>query len=379
MVLRGSKTRPDKTIEEASKELQEAQKHLQRIEAKIEEAQKAALHSYKDFTPDELELMTKQELLENLIHLSERVSRLEGEREMAEQEMEKSSAELQKILNQLLCGGLAGATARTIVAPIDRVKILMQTAFVAGTSDKHTSIARTMRNILNEEGLAAFWRGNGVNCIRVAPYAATQFASYEKYKRVMLGDRDSLTIVQRLACGGLAGATATTVTHPLDVIRLRLSVNKDLVGIRGALNDVLMENGIRSLYKGYIPTLLSLSPFIAINFAAFDTLKTHFLPKGVSKKNMGGHTLKVLGCGAAAGLFAQSICFPLDTIRRRMQMKGTNYTSVLNAVSEIASKEGVRGFYRGVVPNAVKIVPNNGIRFLAYEMLKSLMGMEPSK
>ena len=94
---------------------------------------------------------------------------------------------------------------------------------------------------------------------------------------------------------------------------------------------------------------------------------------------MGEHTINVLGCGAAAGLFAQSICFPLDTIRRRMQMKGINYNGVLHAVSEIASKEGVRGFYRGVVPNAVKIVPNNGIRFLAYEMLKSLMGMEPSK
>ena len=94
---------------------------------------------------------------------------------------------------------------------------------------------------------------------------------------------------------------------------------------------------------------------------------------------MGDHTVRVLGCGAAAGLFAQSICFPLDTIRRRMQMKGTNYRSVLHAVSEIVTKEGVQGFYRGVVPNAIKIVPNNGIRFLAYEMLKSLMGMEPSK
>jgi solute carrier family 25 phosphate transporter 23/24/25/41 len=195
----------------------------------------------------------------------------------------------------------------------------------------------------------------------------------------MVSDDGSLTVWQRLACGGLAGATATTFTHPLDVIRIRLAVNSDLPGIRGAVKDIVMENGIRSLFKGYVPTLLSLSPFIAINFAAFDTLKTYFLPKGVDKKHMGNHTLSVLGCGAGAGLFAQSICFPLDTIRRRMQMKGTNYTSVLNAVSTIATTEGVRGFYRGVVPNAVKIVPNNGIRFLVYEMLKNLMGMEPSK
>lgn len=379
MVLRGSKTRPDKSLEEVSAQLDAAKKQLEVIEAKIEVAQRNAINSYQGLTPDDIESMSKQELVEWVTSLSDRVSTLENERDLATEKMSKSSAELQKILNQLICGGLAGATARTTVAPIDRVKILMQTAFLAGTGDKHTSIARTLKNILTEEGLQGFWRGNGVNCIRVAPYAATQFASYEKYKRVMLGDRDSLTIVQRLACGGLAGATATTFTHPLDVIRLRLSVNKDLVGIRGALKDILVENGVRSLYKGYIPTLLSLSPFIGINFAAFDTLKTYFLPKGVDKKNMGDHTVRVLGCGAAAGLFAQSICFPLDTIRRRMQMKGTNYKSVLHAVSEIATKEGVQGFYRGVVPNAIKIVPNNGIRFLAYEMLKSLMGMEASK
>ena len=286
MVLRGSKTRPDQTIEEASARLEEAKNQLASIEAMIEETQSQMIHSYQDLSPQEVESMSKQELVAMLTSLADRVSQLEHERNQAQEEMNQSSAELQKIFNQLLCGGLAGATARTTVAPIDRVKILMQTAFIAGTSDKHTSIARTLRNILTEEGIHGFWRGNGVNCIRVAPYAATQFASYEKYKRVMLGDRESLTIVQRLACGGLAGATATTFTHPLDVIRLRLSVNKDLVGIRGALKDVLMENGLKSLYKGYVPTLLSLSPFIAINFAAFDTLKKYFLPKGLHKTNL---------------------------------------------------------------------------------------------
>lgn len=371
--------KPDKTIEEVSTQLEAATRHLQQLEVMLQEAHEEALQYGKNLTDEEMENMSKEELLEMLVSLGSRVEELEHERTKAKETLNKSTSELRKIANQLLCGGIAGATARTIVAPIDRIKILMQTAFISGTSDKHGSIGQTLKNILAEEGPQGFWRGNGVNCIRVAPYAATQFASYEKYKRMMLGDSDYLTVWQRLACGGLAGATATTFTHPLDVIRIRLAVNKDLVGIRGALKDILMENGIRSLLKGYVPTLLSLSPFIAINFAAFDTLKTYFLPKGVDKKNMGSHTLSVLGCGAGAGLFAQSICFPLDTIRRRMQMKGTNYTSVLNAVSTIAKTEGVLGFYRGIAPNALKIVPNNGIRFLAYEMLKTLMGLEPSK
>lgn len=376
MVLRGSKTKPDASLEEAKKQLQQAKLQLAKIEERLEKAQNDALRSYQELTPEQTADMSKEELIELLAMMVERVNELERERVQVEQKIERSQSEVEKILKQFVAGGLAGATARTFVAPIDRVKILMQTAFISGTADKHTNVVRTFGNIVREEGISGLWRGNGVNCIRVMPYAATQFASYDAYKRMFVSEDGKISVPQRLLCGGLAGATATTFTHPLDVIRLRLSVNKNLAGIRGAIIDVMAENGARSFYKGYIPTLLSLSPFIAINFAAFDTLKSYFLPPGVSKRNMGDHTLAVLGCGAAAGLFAQTCCFPLDTIRRRMQMKGTNYKSVFHAITEIVSKEGIGGFYRGIVPNAIKIVPNNGIRFVAYEVMKSMMGVE---
>ena len=81
-------------------------------------------------------------------------------------------------------------------------------------------------------------------------------------------------------------------------------------------------------------------------------------------------------CVLLAGLVAQTICFPLDTIRRRMQLAGTNYSSTFDAIKTIARVEGVRGFYKGIAPNAIKIVPNNGIRFLAFDYLKSFFGAE---
>jgi hypothetical protein len=81
------------------------------------------------------------------------------------------------------------------------------------------------------------------------------------------------TTAERLTSGALAGMAATTITHPLDVIRLRLNVERELKGAFDATSSILREGGPRALFKGYVPTLLSLSPFIAINFACFDTLK----------------------------------------------------------------------------------------------------------
>ena len=137
--------------------------------------------------------------------------------------------------------------------------------------------------------------------------------------------------------GALAGATATSITHPLDVIRLRLSVQPDLRGFGDVIRSIHGELGIRTFFKGYSATLLSLAPFIAINFATFDQLKSVTNTRFPSAKNNVGVTL---GLGAAAGLFAQSICFPLDTIRRRMQLPGTHYSSVPNAFKTIWKNGG---------------------------------------
>jgi len=112
--------------------------------------------------------------------------------------------------------------------------------------------------------------------------------------------------------------------------------------------------------------MLSVSPFIAINFATFDVLKQRFTNHS---------TVNVLLLGAASGLFAQSVCYPLDTVRRRQQMKGKHYNSMLDAFRRITREEGVRGLYRGMVPNAAKVVPNNAIRFVVFEAIKRHMGI----
>jgi solute carrier family 25 phosphate transporter 23/24/25/41 len=83
--------------------------------------------------------------------------------------------------------------------------------------------------------------------------------------------------------------------------------------------------------------------------------------------------------GGVAGTVAASTCYPLDTIRRRMQMKGRMYSSQADAFATIWRQEGMRGFYRGWAANTLKVVPQNAIRLVSYEAIKKLLGVKRAK
>lgn len=380
MVLRGSKIKPDETLEDAQLAMRRAEKYLRQTKKELEKAKNVGLDTLKTVErrdSDGTSIVTKEELTNILSVLLDTIRKQEEEKKKAELAVVDANKNFRKTILQLICGGVAGATARSFVAPIDRVKILMQTQQLITKDGKtYNSVAQSLRHIMQNEGILKLWRGNGVNCIRVFPYAATQFVSYDKYKYLLSFDDGSMTIFRRLFAGALAGGTATSLTHPLDVVRLRLSVQPELRGFGDAFRSVYAEQGLKTFFKGYNATLLSLAPFIAINFATFDQLK-HVTYKKFPKleRNIG----TTLGLGACAGLFAQSICFPLDTIRRRMQLPGEHYSSVGNAFKTVFQTEGFKGFYKGIAPNAIKVIPNNAIRFVVYDFLKSHYDLKTKK
>jgi len=313
--------------------------------------------------------------LDEVARVAEKVRELEEKKQQTFREFDLRSAIFSKTFKQILCGGAAGTIARTTVAPIDRIKILMQTAFVQKKTHLYGSMGQTTRQIIKDEGITGLWRGNFTNCVRVAPHAAVQFVTYDKIKIALIGSSDGkMSVPQRLLAGSLSGVAAATVTQPLDVVRIRLQTDPEVKGkVANAVRLMWSEGGVVSFYKGWTPAMLSLAPFIAVNFATFDTLKTWWYGSGkVSKEDLRSRNpLVVLSLGALSGIFAQTICYPLDTVRRRMQLKGKTYPNTIMAFVTIAKVEGPGGFYRGMVPNALKVMPNNAIRFAAYETLKN--------
>jgi len=392
MVLRGTKTRPDQT------DILDIQHHIGRLKILID-----SLEEQESDVEQELKWVAEQEhepiniakikahqmempanVSESIKVLIDRLEFLEKKQSSTKKELTEKQDELSIMIKQFVCGGIAGMTARTTVAPIDRVKLIIQTAMTRGKAEAgERGIIATARHEISKGGILSMWKGNFTNCIRVFPYAALQFASYERYKSRIVDyceehNRD-FGFVERLLSGACAGATAATLTYPLDVMRVRQAVYDDIKGPLDAIRNIYSEGGIRCFYKGWTPTLLSLAPFIATNFATFDALKAWYIGDG-NPKDAG--TLPILGLGACAGLFAQTVCYPLDTVRRSMQMPNHNYNGVLDCFYKIATNpdgKGIRSFYKGLLPNAIKIVPNNGIRFLIYSKLTTYMAIPTKK
>lgn len=264
-------------------------------------------------------------------------------------------------IKNLILGGTAGCISRTIIAPLDKIKILMQ--FRQTKLPFHTF----MINNIREEGFLNLWRGNGMNILRIFPFSGLQFYTYDICKYSFLKESEKATNTQRLIFGGISGIIATSVTHPIDVIKHRLMCYQNIHSFKEASIDIYREHGgsYRNYFKGYGSTISSLTPFIALNFATFDFLKDN-IPESVEKDN----PITTLMLGGQSALFSQTVCYPLDTIRRRMQNKEMNYKNGLDAGRKILKYEGFLSFYNGLVPNIIRMVPNTAIRFALYDILK---------
>ncbi|GAB1199801.1 hypothetical protein APSETT444_009160 [Aspergillus pseudonomiae] len=238
------------------------------------------------------------------------------------------------VVAAFIAGGVAGAVSRTIVSPLERLKILLQIQSV-GREEYKLSIWKALVKIGKEEGWRGFMRGNGTNCIRIIPYSAVQFGSYNFYKRFAEPAPDAeLSPVRRLICGGAAGITSVTITYPLDIVRTRLSIQsasfaalgqRDGSGkLPGMFSTMVLiyktEGGILALYRGIIPTVAGVAPYI-----------------------------------------------------NTMSGMGYQYASVWDAVKVIVAEEGTRGLFKGIVPNLLKVAPSMASSWLSFELTRDFL------
>ncbi|NXO80394.1 S2542 protein, partial [Sitta europaea] len=294
----------------------------------------------------------------------------------------EDNQEKKKVLNSLMSGALAGAVAKTAVAPLDRTKIMFQ------VSSKRFSAKEAYRLIYHtylNEGFWSLWRGNSATMVRVIPYAAIQFCAHEEYKQ-LLGSYygfqgKALTPFPRFVAGSLAGTTAAMVTYPLDMVRARMAVTpKEMYSsIVHVFIRISREEGLKTLYRGFTPTILGVIPYAGLSFFTYETLKK------VHAGNSGWGWLGALGpvqpgrllFGACAGLIGQSASYPLDVVRRRMQTAGVlghSYSSILLTMQDIVREEGlVRGLYKGLSMNWVKGPIAVGISFTTFDLTQILL------
>lgn len=317
-------------------------------------------------------------------------------------------------LKTFISGGIAGSIAKTLVAPIDRCKILLQ---VHSVHYEGFGIFESFYRIVQKEGFWSLYKGNGAQMLRIFPYAAMQFTSYEKFKRLnvsLFGQEAEHKILNNLACGSLAGITAVTVTYPLDIVRSRLAFQFTgehiYNGISDAIKKIYLEqNSVRAFYRGYAITVLGMIPYAGLSFTSYEQIKKYMLNKKLNfltiqsvkndkkfepKVNETNETSKYyeltvpgkLICGGLTAVVAQTITYPLDVVRRHMQLVTMLTDSVTRQKAGIydtfiyvINKYGViNGLYRGISLNYIRAVPMVSTSFCFYELSKNFLGLDTS-
>uniref|UniRef100_A0A7S2KTF8 Mitochondrial carrier protein n=2 Tax=Skeletonema marinoi TaxID=267567 RepID=A0A7S2KTF8_9STRA len=308
-------------------------------------------------------------------------------------------------LKQLFCGGAAGSVAKTVTAPLSRLTILYQVHPMVTTKEHRPKFSMTIRGgiskIVERGGVLSLWKGNGTSVLHRFPFSAINFYVYEGVMDLLNGpqrlsddDEDDITndkevsTFSRLFAGAAAGTTACVACYPLDLVRTRLTTqleNKESYrGISDAFVKIVRNEGFVGLYAGLAPTLMVAVPNFSISWMVYGSLKEYALEDelfynlrkvdaGTGEEKLG--FLLTLMCGAASGTLSTWVTFPFDTVRRRMQIQGQHFApeeriSASQMIRTLLKKDGIKGFYRGIAPEVMKVIPMVGTMFTVYEYLK---------
>lgn len=338
--------------------------------------------------------------------------------------------QLHEVGIQMLCGGGASAIGKTVLAPIERIKIILQTQSMLNKSFGHRpfeGLFSGIHRISSDQGIAALWRGNFANCLRIVPTYAMRFTLFDRFRDFMTPKDCSsladLSLFRQMMAGGLSGFSTMLVTYPLDLARTRLAadvrssrskIENSKLGRRDATRTLVgmllktkRAEGVTGLYKGVCISLVEIAPYVAISLGGYEFLKAQLLPSLLNDDLAKPEDLAFrrtafsLGCGWFSGLCASLVCYPMDTIKRQLMLDGAwvkegrheggnsrgnvvwsrKYKGKIRNCFRSLYKQGkmqgrvLAPFYAGCFINAMKSSPAAAITFVANDWLRDLFNI----
>jgi len=306
---------------------------------------------------------------------------------------EKQGGGVTKFLIDFSLGGVSGAIAKTLTAPIERVKLIIQTQDAnprirSGEVPKYTGIVNCFSRVYNEQGLKAFWRGNMTNIIRYFPTQAFNFAFKDAIKKLFpkfdpKKEFGKFFLVQ-MASGALAGAGSLCIVYPLDYARTRLASDvgkgkKDFEGLYDCLKKTASgQKGFLGLYNGFGVSVMGIIPYRGVYFGLFDSLK-EMNPYKRDKGLMG--IVSTFAVAQFTAIVAGYASYPFDTVRRRLQMQSEKpkeqwiYKGTVDCTNKIMKEEGVAALFKGAGANALRTV-GSALVLVLYDQLQKMLGID---
>jgi solute carrier family 25 (adenine nucleotide translocator) protein 4/5/6/31 len=298
---------------------------------------------------------------------------------------------LEQLGTDLLVGGSIGAISKTVMAPVERVKLLMQTQdsnpdVLSGKVARYKSIGDCFSRVAKEQGMKAFWRGNLVNCLRYAPQQGSALAFNDAINDMFpaydaKNDFWKSTAV-KLTSGGLAGAAANTICYPFDFARTRLASDLkagggQFKGIWHCISSTVQSQGLTGLYTGWSVTVAGAFVYRAGQLGLFKQIQD-LNPYAKDKGTLGAVSSFVSVTVARSAIMPFN--YPFDTVRRRMMLESEKpvdkrqYKGSFDCFNKVMKTEGFKGMYKGMVPELFRGV-GGSLVIVAYDRIKFIWGL----
>ncbi|GAY57631.1 putative ADP,ATP carrier protein [Citrus sinensis] len=289
----------------------------------------------------------------------------------------------------LMAGAVMGGFVHTIVAPIERAKLLLQTqesnlAIVGSGRRRFKGMLDCIARTVREEGILSLWRGNGSSVLRYYPSVALNFSLKDLYRNVLRNGnyQDGTSFMSgtsaNFVAGAAAGCTTLILIYPLDIAHTRLAADvgrtdaRQFRGFCHFLTTIFKKDGIRGVYRGLPASLQGMVVHRGLYFGGFDTMKEVLSEESKPELALWKRWVVAQAVTTSAGLLS----YPLDTVRRRMMMQSgleqPMYHNTLECWRTIYRKEGVTSFYRGAVSNMFRSTGAAAILVL-YDEVKKFM------
>ncbi|XP_072293435.1 solute carrier family 25 member 43 [Eucyclogobius newberryi] len=276
-----------------------------------------------------------------------------------------------------LCVGFAGIFSKTLTSPLEVVKVKSQ----VGTFHCKKGFWQSFLLIYQNEGLRAFWKGNLVSCLRLFPYTAVHITAYKQIVHLHMDEAGFISQWRAIFAGGLAGVTAALTTYPLEVAETRLIVQNcrepTYIGIVHTISKMYRNEGLFSLYRGFSLTVLGAFPFSVGCYAVYMNLDQLW-----QEPQFRFTPLQNLVNGCVAAGVAQTLSYPFETVKRKMQAQSSrlphfggvdvHFNGMINCFVQIVKNKGVFSLWNGLTANTVKIVPYFCLLFTCFEMCKQV-------
>jgi solute carrier family 25 thiamine pyrophosphate transporter 19 len=282
-----------------------------------------------------------------------------------------------------------------VIAPLDVVKIRLQLQTHSLSdplsqrdlrgSPVYKGTLSTLRHILRHEGVTGLWKGNVPAELMYVSYAALQFTTYRSLTQLLhraFGERALPKSVESFAAGAGAGATATVATYPLDLLRTRFAAqgnDRVYTSLRRAVADIARDEGPRGFFRGLGPGLAQIVPFMGLFFSIYESIR---LPLGKLDLPFGSGDASA---GVIASVVAKTGVFPLDLVRKRIQVQGPTRGRYVHKnipayepgttriITTILATEGIRGLYRGLTVSLFKAAPASAVTMWTYERVLNML------